>query len=616
VLWYCQNCNTTPSHRDMANINGFSSADSLDGTSTNDNIRGLDGNDNIRGLDGNDIVNGNRDNDLVNGNAGSDTVYGGQGNDTTYGGQGDDIVFGNDGNDLVNGNAGNDTVYGGKDDDTVRGGQDNDLVFGDLGNDTLYGDFGNDTLTGGSGSDLFVLKSGTGSDTITDFVDGTDLIALDGLTSSELTISSNGGSTNIFKGSELLGVITGVAAGNITAADFVPINTPAPIPGAGTLTFSGSNFNVNENGTPVTQVTVTRSSGSTGAVTATITLTDGTAFGGAPALISPEDYDNTSIVVNFATGETSKLVTIPILDDTLAESNETVNLSLGSPTGGASIGAQSTATLTIIDNDSNPTVTIQASDPNASESQNDPGTFTISRTGSTTNALTVAYSVTGSATSGTDYNALNGSSNIGGVISGSITIPAGNTSVNLTVTPITDTPTPDGSGVGADEAVVVGIATNVAYNVGSSGSATVTIGDIDGTSGNDVLTGADGNDTLIGGSGNDTLTGGPSGSDTFVYNASSEGVDVIKDFVAGADFLRISAAGFGGGLVAGSALLGTQFLSGSGSTAADTADRRFIYDTSNGTLRFDADGTGGTASQILAILTGAPSITTSNFTIF
>jgi len=602
----------------MANITGFSSADFLDGTSANDDIRGLDGNDNIRGLDGNDIVNGNRDNDVVNGNAGSDTVYGGQGNDTVYGGQDNDLVFGNDGNDLVNGNAGNDTVYGGKDDDVVRGGQDNDLVSGDLGNDTLYGDLGVDTLTGGSGSDLFVLKSGTGSDTITDFVDGTDLIALDGLTSSDLTISSNGGSTNIFKGSELLGVITGVAAGNITAADFVPINTPAPIPGAGTLTFGGSNFNVNENGTPVTQVTVTRSSGSTGAVTATITLTDGTAFGGAPALISPEDYDNTSIVVNFATGETSKLVTIPILDDTLAESNETVNLSLGSPTGGASIGAQSTATLTIIDNDSNPTVTIQASDPNASESPTsspDPGTFTISRTGSTVNALTVTYSVSGLATSGTDYNALSGSSNTGGVISGSITIPAGDTSINLTVTPIVDN-TPDGSGVGIDEAVVVGITTNVSYNVGSSGSATVTIGDINGGSGNDVLTGADGNDTLTGGSGNDTLTGGLGVSDVYVYNASTEGIDVIKDFVAGADFLRISAAGFGGGLVAGSALLGTQFLSGSGVTAAATADQRFLYDMTTGTLRFDVDGTGGTASQTLAILTGAPSITTSNFTIF
>ena len=91
---------------------------------------------------------------------------------------------------------------------------------------------------------------------------------------------------------------------------------------------------------------------------------------------------------------------------------------------------------------------------------------------------------------------------------------------------------------------------------------------------------------------------------------------MIKDFVAGADFLRISAAGFGGGLVAGNSLLGTQFLSGSGVTAAATADQRFLYDTATGTLRFDADGTGGSGSQILAVLTGAPSITTSNFTIF
>lgn len=592
----------------MANIIGTSSANSLDGTSSSDDIRGLDGNDNIRGLDGNDIANGNRDNDVVNGNSGSDTIYGGQGNDTVYGGTGDDSVNGNDGNDLVNGNVGNDTVYGGKDDDTVRGGQDNDLVFGDIGNDTLYGDLGIDTLTGGTGSDMFVISSSTGADTITDFVDGQDLIALDGLTSSNLTISDSGGSTNILAGGQLIAVITGVAASNITAADFVPINTPSPTPGAGTLSFSAANFNVNENGTAITAITVNRSSGSTGAVTAAITLTDGTATGGAPALVSPEDYDNTSIIVSFASGETSKTITVPILDDTVAEANETVNLSLGSPTGGASIGTQSTSVLTIIDNDSNPTVTISASDPNASESpvsDPDPGTFTITRSGSTTNALTVSYAVTGTATSGTDYNALSGA--------GSITIPAGNSSVNLTVQPIIDNTPDGGGGVGINETVIVGISTNVAYNVGASGSATVTIGDINGSSGADVLTGADGNDTLTGGSGNDTLTGGAN-SNTFVYNAANEGTDVITDFVA-ADFLRISAAGFGGGLVSGNALLANQFSSGAGVTSASTADQRFLYDTTTGTLRFDVDGNGASASQTLATLTSAPAIAIGNFNI-
>src|SRR5678815_882432 len=49
-------------------------------------------------------------------------------------------------------------------------------------------------------------------------------------------------------------------------------------------------------------------------------------------------------------GETSKTITIPITDDALVEGNESVNLSLDTPTGGATLGSQATATLTIVDN--------------------------------------------------------------------------------------------------------------------------------------------------------------------------------------------------------------------------------------------------------------------------
>ncbi len=62
------------------------------------------------------------------------------------------------------------------------------------------------------------------------------------------------------------------------------------------------------------------------------------------------DYATSVDTINFAPGETSKTFTIPLIDDAHTEGPETVSLKLNDPTG-ATLGAQSTATLTITDND-------------------------------------------------------------------------------------------------------------------------------------------------------------------------------------------------------------------------------------------------------------------------
>src|SRR5207249_5081302 len=72
---------------------------------------------------------------------------------------------------------------------------------------------------------------------------------------------------------------------------------------------------------------------------------DGTATAGS-------DYTATSGTLTFGAGVTSKIFAIPIVKDTLDESDETVNLTLSNPTGGATLGTPDTAVLTIIDNDS------------------------------------------------------------------------------------------------------------------------------------------------------------------------------------------------------------------------------------------------------------------------
>ncbi len=69
------------------------------------------------------------------------------------------------------------------------------------------------------------------------------------------------------------------------------------------------------------------------------------------------------------------------------------------------MGSQNSATVTIADDDQTsalPVVIITATDANAAEAGLDTGTLTVTRTGGTTGALTVNYSVSGTATAGRD----------------------------------------------------------------------------------------------------------------------------------------------------------------------------------------------------------------------
>jgi len=56
----------------------------------------------------------------------------------------------------------------------------NNIITGDAGNQSLDGGGGNDLLTGGAGDDLFIVKAGQGSDLITDFGNGNDMLRLQG----------------------------------------------------------------------------------------------------------------------------------------------------------------------------------------------------------------------------------------------------------------------------------------------------------------------------------------------------------------------------------------------------------------------------------------------------
>jgi hypothetical protein len=89
-------------------------------------------------------------------------------------------------------------------------------------------------------------------------------------------------------------------------------------------------------------VTITRTGGSASGVTVNYATSDGT----ATAVL---DYVATSGTVVFDAGETAKTVWIPVLADALLEATETFVLTLSDPTGGAALGAQSSALVFIVD---------------------------------------------------------------------------------------------------------------------------------------------------------------------------------------------------------------------------------------------------------------------------
>ena len=197
-------------------ITGSSGADYIDAGTGNDVVRGGGAGSFLIGGDGNDTITvrgatnsvdaGTGDDTVtLNAAATSSTVRGGTGSDVITSAAATSIIYGNQGNDTISVGGSGSTVYGGQDSDliTITGGA-GSIVYGNLGSDvintggnqaTVYGGQGNDqiigsntqsVLSGNLGNDFFniagaaVAMGGTNALTITDFVSGSDTVALGG----------------------------------------------------------------------------------------------------------------------------------------------------------------------------------------------------------------------------------------------------------------------------------------------------------------------------------------------------------------------------------------------------------------------------------------------------
>jgi hypothetical protein len=169
--------------------------------------------------------------------------------------------------------------------------------------------------------------------------------------------------------------------------------------------------------------------------------------------------------VQIPAGQASATVLVTAVDDALAEGNETVTATV-SANPAYVVGTPSGATVTIVDDEVPPvppTVTVAATGATATETATPGGTVTFTRTGSTGAALTVLFTVSGTASPGFDYQTL----------PASVVIPAGQASVTLPVVPVDD-PLVEGQ-----ETVIVTLGPDAAYVVGDPSAATVAIDDDD-----------------------------------------------------------------------------------------------------------------------------------------
>ena len=129
-----------------------------------------------------------------------------------------------------------------------------------------------------------------------------------------------------------------------------------------------------------------------------------------------------------AAGSTSTTITIgSIVNDSLNEANETVILTLSSPSN-ATLRKDSVHTYTITDNDNAPSVDFNTTSSSNAESVSS-ADLTVDLSAASGQNVTVNYAVTGTATgSGTDYTLANGTA----------TIAAGASSSNITIAGIVD----------------------------------------------------------------------------------------------------------------------------------------------------------------------------------
>ncbi len=183
-------------------------------------------------------------------------------------------------------------------------------------------------------------------------------------------------------------------------------------------------------------------------------------------------FNDTIGTVTFQAGSDFAAVDITPTADSVPEPTETVILQLDTiagAIGGYNINTFSEVVGSIVDV-ATPIINVVLEPQSTEEGSQTHLFYGFSRSGSTNDALTVNYNISGTAAFGTDYSQT-GASSFNGT-SGSITFAAGSSTANLGIAPATDVV------LDPDETIVLTLADSPSYAIGNNNSATGTIRDV------------------------------------------------------------------------------------------------------------------------------------------
>jgi hypothetical protein len=261
----------------------------------------------------------------------------------------------------------------------------------------------------------------------------------------------------------LSGPTGGATLGSQSNTTLTIVDDESSAPG-GQLNFSAATYTTAEGGQAI--ITVNRT-GATGlAVTIAYTTVAGTAGSG--------DFNASANTLSWGAGDGApKTFTVQALQDVLQEGTEWLTLTLSNPTGGAVLGAQSTATLIIADDDWPVDGILEFTSPTYSVSEAATQVFiSVRRVGNNPfpSSVSISYFVSnGSAISGSDYTAT----------TGTLVFGANDTQLTFSIAILDD------QLIEGDETVnlTLGAPSIASAVLGTQGNATLTIKDNDSITG-------------------------------------------------------------------------------------------------------------------------------------